>query len=186
MTESKLACFSKTLLKSDAHDDPLVFTVLIKVLSNVVKANPKSNLYFELITLILSATKKYKIKDKPGKSFHQYVGISKEKRVVCSQLFEETIETLIDAGKDQKLLLSMLAAIWQIRSVNQTLIEKLLTGMKNIAGFTEFSAAVLAMPISEIFHLFGEDKSEEASILKQMHLQATDYLIGKNFLLLSI
>ena len=182
LTESKLACFSKTLLKSDAHDDPLVFTVLIKVLSNVVKANPKSNLYFELITLILSATKKYKIKDKPGKSFHQYVGISKEKRVVCSQLFEETIETLIDAGKDQKLLLSMLAAIWQIRSVNQTLIEKLLTGMKNIAGFTEFSAAVLAMPISEIFHLFGEDKSEEASILKQMHLQATDYLIGKKVL----
>ena len=76
----------------------------------------------------------------------------------------------------------MLAAIWQIRSVNQTLIEKLLTGMKNIAGFTEFTAAVLAMPISEIFHLFGEDKSEEASILKQMHLQATDYLIGKKVL----
>ena len=179
LEESKLMTLTKNVLSSTVHDDSVTYTLLIRILSQVIKANSNKNLYMELISLILSATKKFRIKVKKTKNLHQYLHISNKKRVICSHIFEESIDCLIQSGKDQKLLLSMLAAVWQIRSVNPVLVQKLLIGLRSMPEFSEFSAALLSMPISGIFQLFGEDKSEEAAILKHMHLHATDHLLGE-------
>ena len=178
LEESKLMTLTKNVLSSTVHDDSVTYTLLIRILSQVIKVNSNKNLYMELISLILSATKKFRIKVKKTKNLHQYLQISNKKKVICSHIFEESIDCLIKSGKDQKLLLSMLAAVWQIRSVNPVLVQKLLDGLRSMDEFTEFSAALLSMPISGIFQLFGEDKSEETAILKHMNLHATDHLLG--------
>ena len=117
---------------------------------------------------------------KKNKHIHKYLITSKDKNVISSRIFDESIQTLIQKGDDHKVLLSMLASIWQIRSVNPTLVQKLVEGLRALRGSIEFSSALLCMPIKNIFQYFGEDNlNDEISILKQMHLQATDHMLGK-------
>ena len=192
MDEKKLVDLSKTIQSSSLYDEAVLYSLLIHILtkttSNIVSNSPPTNdsnpshgqLYMELISSILKATKKFKVKMKKNIHIHKYLITSKDKNVISSRIFDESIQTLIQKGDDHKVLLSMLASIWQIRSVNPTLVQKLVEGLRALRGSIEFSSALLCMPIKDIFQYFGEDNlNDEASISKQMHLQATDHILGK-------
>lgn len=191
MDEKKLVDLSKTIQSSCLYDEAVLYSLLIHILTkttSTIDSNSPTNcsspshsqLYMELISSILNATKKFKVKMKKNKHIHKYLITSKDKNVISSRIFDESIQTLIQKGDDHKVLLSMLASIWQIRSVNPTLVQKLVEGLRALRGSIEFSSALLCMPIKDIFQYFGEDKlNDEASISKQMHLQATDHILGE-------
>ena len=187
MDKKDLVDLSKTIQSSSLYDEAVLYSLLIHILTKATSSidsdcpkNDSSQLYMELISSILKATKKFKVKMKKNKHIHKYLITSRDKNVISSRIFDDSIQIVIQKGDDHKVLLSMLASIWQIRSVNPTLVQKLVEGLRALRGSIEFSSALLCMPIKNIFQYFGEDNlNDEISILKQMHLQATDHMLGK-------
>ena len=86
------------------------------------------------------------------------------------------MESLLEVGKDQRLLLVMMAAIWQKQSIDPELTEILLNGLGQMKGHVEFCSALLTMPFKDIFGIFGENPNEADTILKHVHLHALEHI----------
>ena len=85
--------------------------------------------------------------------------------------------SLLEVGKEQRLLLAMMASVWRKQSIDPQLTESLLNGLNEMEGHVEFCSALLTMPFKEIFGMFGENTIEdEDSVLKHMHLNALEHI----------
>ena len=85
--------------------------------------------------------------------------------------------SLLEVGKEQRLLLAMMASVWRKQSIDPQLTESLLVGLNEMEGHVEFCSALLTMPFKEIFGMFGENTIEdEDSVLKHMHLHALEHI----------
>ena len=130
--------------------------------------------------MILCATKRFTIR-KPKKDRiepHTNIIYATESAAISSLVLKSAVDSLLEnSGKDQRLLLAMMAAIWRKQSVDPQLIETLNNGLCQMKKEDiEFSSALLTMPFKQIFAIFGQDSEEDISILKHMHLYALEHI----------
>ena len=176
LTGTEICKLSEMILKSPVHRCEEMFTLSILLLSDALKLEKQEEISMQLIKMMLFATKLFPIRKPKKEKSESYKQIlfSIESGAISSIALQSAIQSLIQVGEEQKVLLAMMGAIWQLRSVDPMLIETLLNGMKAMKDYDEFASAMLSMPVDDIFAVFAEE--DKKSIMKHMHLHALSHI----------